>query len=1216
MQMNDEKKNKEVLMNWRYMYEDDEMKNYVDKLNEKDYEIVANEHTSKLHKELILKNANFEKNIHLTRIHMGGNLIKNKPVLSKNNVSYFSTEKSILCIDLKKKKKKKIVTSFFIDKIFYFNDIKGKQEYLILKGFNNYFYIYSITKNKIKFVKTFYIKNLFYINSFGKNGELCFVTWEYIGKKMYMNFFLLRFIFKHKNDFYNFDDDHIDEFEKEKAKEKKKKKNISSTCPTHVMYTFSSDSEEEYEQNIYPIELMEENEKEKEEKKEEEERKKKQEEGVMFTVQLKIKPILKIKYMYFSMIDMNTSLSKLVIANNNLIILYDLVRNWYNVFYYSDYISCVKLSDENFLCIGFVRGYIYAIIFDEILHNFHHNYTNNKMVNEEDLTTMYRNFASSGFRINNPSRLMHFFRTKINQNSHVSIFGVDYIREQAQKEGRTNGYAANGCDSPEWRKEKIDNILSNIPYISLQLNEKNIIKQQKVNVIRYKWHSHSVYNISIEGKKIISSGEEAVLLIYNLESGHMDYISHLGCPCYYIYVNAKKNLIICNSLDNSLIFLNYNKRLIFYKYKGISMPLSLRHLFYNNISSSESVKNSLNIFLNQINDHYDYTYRTEYEIKKKETLIDSNYSEKENQSPFRYDKQSNDNVTLFYNDTSDHFPDEDSLSESENDDTTSMDEENVEDGIEIGSSVEEENSTGVTNTEGYNNDGKCTTLNDYQIKKMKNKNKILSFKCIQNELEKQIYMHMNVENNIYKKYQMTFYCDSNGGLLFCFLTTFANLQLYNVEKDKHVKVLCPLNMLYKGRTDKETVNDMELLVYAFNHSRNVLMTIERRNFVMEKFSPGGEDGNNFVHTIYTTRIWDLMQDLEYQRIFDLEDSRDSIVSGGGETVVCSTGGMASRSNLERYKEIVSHPFLSMFIVLESEGKITIWCFENSEEVFEEKICDDFDIDSFEINSFNHSYRLKELTLNMLYTENFYDRDVLNSEEEKMKKNNDAYLSKISKKYKIVTIIKNIHYNNHPILQGDISKDGKILCICHDKLITIWDFITMKTLAVINHPLYTTLNAYIFNMYKGVQIMEVDGIPYLCYFSFDTLFIYSMHQFHLVQEKKFTGLIEYVKFDKYSNAFLAIGITKREKTNTCGMRKSHLIQKNYLYEFNPKYLKKKKLFYASKDKPIVVVDFAPINSNKNVTLSKHHRSSVLVSLNSKFQICTFYFNNYPNFMQLR
>ncbi|SBT35372.1 conserved Plasmodium protein, unknown function [Plasmodium ovale wallikeri] len=1113
MQMNDDKKNKEVLMNWRYMYEDDEMKNYVDKLNEKDYEIVANEHTSKLHKDLILKNANFEKNIHLTKIHMGGNLIKNKPVLSKNN---------------------------------------------------------------------------------------------------------------HKNDFYNFDDDHINELEKEKAKGKKKKKNISSTCPTHVMYTFSSDSEEEYEKNIFPIELMGDNEKEKEEKNEEEERKKKkqgEEEAVMFTVQLKIKPILKIKYMYFSMIDMNPSLTKLVIANNNLIILYDLVRNWYNVFYYSDYISCVKLSDENFLCIGFVRGFIYVTIFNEMLHNFHHNYTNKKMVNGESLTTMYRKFESSDFRINNPSSLMHLFRTKINQNSHVSIFGVDYISEQAQEEGHTNGHvanghAANGCDSPEYRKEKINNILSKIPYISLQLDEKNIINQQKVNVIRYKWHSHSVYNISIEGKKIISSGEEAVLLIYDLESGHMDYISHLGCPCYYIYVNKKKNLIICNSLDNSIIFLNYNKRLIFYKYRGISMPLSLRHLFYNNISSSDSVKNSLNIFLNQINDHYDYTHRAEYEMKKKETLIDNNYSEKENESPFRYDKQSNDNVTLLYNDTSDNFPDEDSLSESENDGTPSMDEENVEDGIEIGSSVEEENSTGVTNTEGYDNDGKCTTLNDYQIKKMKNKNKILSFKYIQNELEKQIYMHMNVENNIYKKYQMTFYCDSNGGLLFCFLTNFANLQLYNVEKDKHVKVLCPLNMLYKGRTHKETVNDMELLVYSFNHSRTVLMTIERRNFVMENFSPGGEDGNNFVHTIYTTRIWYLMKDLEYQIIFDLEDSLDSIVTGGETVVGSSTGSLASRSNLERYKEIVSHPFLSMFIVLESEGRITIWCLENSEEVFEEKIYDDFDIDSFEINSFNCYYRLKALTLNKLYTETFYQRDTLNSEEEKIKKNDDTYLSKIYKKYKIVTVIKNIHYNHHPILQGDISKDGKILCICHDKLITIWDFISMKTLAVINHPLYTTLNAYIFNMYKGVQIMEVDGIPYLCYFSFDTLFIYSMHQFHLVQEKKFTGLIEYVKFDKYSNAFVAIGITKREKTNKCGVRKSHLIQKNYLYEFNPKYLKKKKLFYASTDKPIVVVEFAPINNNKNVTLSKHHRSSVLVSLNSKFQICTFYFNNYPNFMQLR
>ncbi|EWC75888.1 hypothetical protein C923_03457 [Plasmodium falciparum UGT5.1] len=211
---------------------------------------------------------------------------------------------------------------------------------------------------------------------------------------------------------------------------------------------------------------------------------------------------------------------------------------------------------------------------------------------------------------------------------------------------------------------------------------------------------------------------------------------------------------------------------------------------------------------------------------------------------------------------------------------------------------------------------------------------------------------------------------------------------------------------------------------------------------------------------------------------------------------------------------------------------------------------------------------------------------------------------------IITIIKNINYNNNIILNGDVSSDGKIFCLCHDKFFTIWDTVTLKTLAIIKHPLYTSLNEHIFNLYKGIEVIESQYNTYILFFSFDTIFIYSLEQFHLIYQEKFKGIIEYVKFDKYTNKYVAIGITKKSK-----QKNNQLIQKNYIYEFNENYLKRKKLFYSTTQSPILLVDFAPFNILKNKNLNQHHKSTILVSLNSKFQVHTFYINNYPNFLKL-
>lgn len=332
----------------------------VDVLDKFDDEILENEYSSRLEKELILKNKNFNRDVNLLQLNYGGNLIKNKAILSKRNVVYLSSHSSILLIDLKKKKKKRIVLSFDIDRIFYFYDKKYKEEYLIIKGMNNYIYIYRISKNKYEFVKKFFIKNLFYINSFGNNGELCFATWEINQAKMYTNFFLLRFIFEYES--------YMSENYPNNLKNKndiEKEKYISTLLNHHITYSYESDSECNFDNKYFPSELymselsdngfeynnnnnnntLRKNPKNYDNNMNNIINDDKQKnynhsnnnidmnnDYIHVLAKLKIKPILKIKYIYFSMIDLNKKLNKLVLSNNNIIIIYDLERRSYKTY--------------------------------------------------------------------------------------------------------------------------------------------------------------------------------------------------------------------------------------------------------------------------------------------------------------------------------------------------------------------------------------------------------------------------------------------------------------------------------------------------------------------------------------------------------------------------------------------------------------------------------------------------------------------------------------------------------------------------------------------------------------------------------------------------------------------------------------------------------------------------------------------------------------------
>ncbi|KAI4838386.1 WD repeat-containing protein [Plasmodium brasilianum] len=1350
-------------------------KMHVNKLNELEEEIIKNEYTSVLEKELLLRNANYKKDISFLKVHLGGNIIKNRPILSKKNILYASSESGILLIDLGRKKKKRIVTSFLIDKMFYFYDKKDKEEYLILKSYNNYIYVYRITNKIFHFIKKFFIKNLFYINSFGKNGELCFSTWEFCDGKMYMNFFLLRFIFNYEKDMHNLQANLLlneekkkeeNEENKENKKDRKKKSSSMVAPPSHVTYTFSSDSEMDYNMKLYPKELAENRSfEEKGQKKVEgknwtnvayemggkinevmnvpvsaytvREREKASSLGfstkLYITAKLKIKPILKIKYIYFSMIDMNSSLSKLVLANNNIIVIYDIVKKWYNIIYYKDYISSIKISDDNFLCIGFVTGYIYILLFEELIML---DSKDNKGTKGRGRLTMREPLHATkdcASFIYNLSSLSNLF-------PHLATFEVDYISNMVHR-STTEGESAPEIFSKKeetqqriFEKNLMDDdeftCVKNIPYIDFHLSSEKVINMQKVNLIKYSWHSHSVYNITIDEKKVISCGEEAVILFYDINNGSYEFISHLGSPCYYVYVNKKKNLIICSSLDNNILCINYNHRLFFYKHYGINMPLSLRNLYSNYSSIYLNIRNSFNIFAKQINDTYNYGTtrgsdrgrdRTKESRQTKErvhmpsvcevsiegeggpeALLEYNMEEEKNKQK----QKEKSNFDIFNNDSSENClanSEEGDDDQSDYDENTEGDEEeNVEeeiiqldrgdkDGVQEGG-VEEDSlleegiefctSEEEVNIRGKNLNGEITRVNTLEGKRKirKRQNPIMTFEHIQKELEKKIYNHTNVENSLYRNYQICFYCDSNKGLIFCFLTTFSNLQLYNIEKDRHVKFLCPLKTIYKSRTDAEKVNDLELILFSFNHSRNVLMTIEKRNYLMDEVSYSLSE-SVLMQTLYTFKFWRLINNLEYINVYEYTITCDSL--NNVESKICIEeenihiqGKHENNYDVEKYKMILSHPFLSLFLVLEYSGMITFYCLENSEHVFEKCIYEEQDIDVFDIYEDKYVYVPKGCNVRDLYRHDPQECVSAGGEVEKGRNGNENWRrgngswgrgngswgrgngswgrgngswgrgngswrrgngswgrgnvnwgdgtgtdnpveSTDTGKDKKITIIKNVNYNNHKILQGAISEDGKILCICHDNFISIWNTITIKTLAIINHPLYTSLNDYIFNLYKGIETIQTqDGSIYMCFYSFDTIFIYSLHQFHFKYQKKFKGIIEYVKFDKYTSCmFLAIGITRRfkniEKNNS-----SFIIQENYLYEFNPTYLKKKKLFYSSQNKPIIALDFAPLNSKKNEILSNYQKSTILVSLNSKFQISTFYFNNYPYFMQLR
>ncbi|CAD2091714.1 conserved Plasmodium protein, unknown function [Plasmodium vinckei brucechwatti] len=1172
----------ENISKWALLGErNDQEKAYMDDLNKEENKLLQDENISNIHKELILKNNSFVKDLELLELNFGGNIIKNKPILSKHNISYLCTEKSIICINLKKKKKKIIVTSFSIDRIFYFYDKNASEEYLILKGFNNYIYVYQITNGMFHFVKKFIINNLFYINSFGKHGELCLATWEYVEKKLYANFFLLRFVFDYENNFYNFNQQNENNQQPDEQGDE--------SVPSHIIYNYGSDFENEYDASTYPDELSKIIESEYENKETEEneeisnynkkdkirnkvnEKKRKRKKAI--TTKLKLKPILKIKYIYFSMIDMDKGLSKLVLANNNLIIIYDIEKSWYNIMYYNNYISAIKICDDDkSLCVGFINGYICILNFGEII-----------SINSEDRTNHHKQSESSTntFQQMNSKNLLKHIKTFSNMSPYFPVFEADYISSETLEIQKND---------QEYDNEFKDlgnnnNFVKNIPYINLGMCTKKIINKQKIQYVKYKWHSHSVYYITTENDKVISTGEEGVILLYNKNNGGLEFISHLGSPCYYIYLNKKKNILICNSLNNSIFFINYNKRLFFYKYNSLSMPLKLARLFYNNLDMVINIKKSFSIFGAQLFDQFNYHGNA----KNKNTPVQ------------------NDNLDMLNNETTDY---------------------------NMMGEIEESDNQRSNNIDKKEVDNDCNDPNDEYDDMIKKD--IITFELVQKELEKSIYNNANIENNLYQNFQLSYFCGSNDGLIFCFLTSFTHLQLFNVEKNKHLKNLCPLNIIYKSRTDTEKVNDIELNLFAINNTRDIIMTIEKRNHYI--YGVLDAIDQHLIHTAYTIRFWIHVKNFDYFDMFQytinkeadnfsnfIGEQKGEEGNKGGEEDKNNekekTQPSANQNNIAKYKKIIAHPALSIFILLGSDGNISYWCLEKSEKVLGDDVYKNYEIETHEIDSVNLAYFMNSAgnktnirensTINSKAVENKNDvsKDKLDNEE------NDE-------KYDTLTVVKNINYKNTPILDGDISKDGGILCICHDTLISIWDSINLKTLAIINHPMYTLLNDYVFNLYKGIEIFDVENNIYMCYYSFDTLFIYSLSQFHLVHEKKFNGIIEYVKFDKHSSKMLAVGITKRIKNSSDQKNSEHnydntcLVQKNYLYKFSQNYLQKKKKFYLSQNKPIIAIDFAPINKNHNITLSNYQDEAIIIALNSKFQICTFYFNNYPKHAQLR
>ncbi|CXI42939.1 conserved Plasmodium protein, unknown function [Plasmodium berghei] len=1158
---------------WVPLGGNDQEKIYREDLNNEENKLLKDDNVSNTEKELILKNQNFVKDLELLELNFGGNMIKNKPILSKNNISYFCTEKNIICLNLKKKKKKIIVTSFSIDRIFYFYDKKYEEEYLILKGFDNYIYVYQITNNTFQFVKKFIINNLFYINSFGKNGELCLATWEYVEKKLYANFFLLRFSFNYENSFYNFD--------KKNDNNQQNDEQVDDSIPTHITYNYESGFENECDISTYPIELsiIHDDEYESEYfsknnyyntnfKRPTKEKKKKK----VITTKLILKPILKIKYIFFSMIDMDKNLSKLILANNNLIIIYDLTKSWYNIIYYNNYISTIKISDDDkSLCVGFFNGYIYILNFGEIMPiNYEQN--QNKHESLKNNHNMFQKMDSQNL-LNNIKEFSRMF-------PYIPVFEADYISNDTLKIQSND----QECDNELKNIGNDNDFVKNIPYINLGGFLKNMINKQRVHCTKYKWHSHSVYNIITEKNKIISTGEEAVILIYNKNDASFEFISHLGSPCYYIYLNTQKNIIICNSLNNSMFFINYNKRLFFYKYNGLSMPLKLTRLFYNNLDMIINIKKSFCIFGDQLFGKFNYYGKP----KNKKNAIQINNLNILNDEKINHDYMSE-------------------IEENDSPQNNNIDNKEVDDSYNY--------------SENENNE--------------MTKKSIITFESIQNELEKSIYNNANIENSLYQNFQLSYFCGSNDGLICCFLTSFAHLQLYNVEKNKHIKNICPLNIIYKSRTDSEKVNDIELNLYAINNTRNIIMTIEKRNYYM--YGVLDTINQDLIHTTYTIRFWIHIKNFDYFDMFQYTINKEpedfSNIIGNNkdgeefqmdendktQSDANQNNSKINTNNIEKYKKIIPHPALSLFILLGSDGNITYWCLEKSDKILGDDVYKNFEIESYEMDSVHLAYVMKNTENETdIYANNTNNNDDVENNTAKDKLNNEEE----GETYNIITVVKNINYKNTPILNGDISKDGGILCICHDTLISIWDCINLKTLAIINHPMYTLLNDYIFNLYKGIEIFDVENNIYMCYYSFDTLFIYSLNQFHLVHEKKFNGIIEYVKFDKHSSKMLAVGITKRIKNSNDQKINEHhydntcLVQKNYLYKFSQNYLKKKKKFYLSQNKPIIAIEFAPINKEQSVTLSNYQDEAIIIALNSKFQICTFYFNNYPKHAQLR
>ncbi|EUD65376.1 hypothetical protein C922_04116 [Plasmodium inui San Antonio 1] len=1273
-------------------------------LNQLEEELAKNQYTSKLHKELLLQNVNFDKEAKVLKLHLAGNLIKNKPIVSRKNIAYVSSESGILLIDLKKKKKKKIVTSFFIDSIFYFLDKKTKQEYLVLKSFNNYIYLYLISDRKFHFVKKFFIKNLFYINSFGKNGELCFATWEFDpeGKKMFMNFYLLRFVFNYESPLCYLNGE-IHEAEKPEVGRTQVGETQMGTTqmgttqmgesspPTHVTYTFSSDSEDSFKKEVFPCELMVSS-----SDGEEEQRKKvpasplahlngahtqndneygsqingflprgdgttakrqktemKPQRGIPngrrqsmhVTAKVKIMPLVKIKYMYFSMVDMNPSLTKLVLANNNLVVVYDTVKRRYNLLYFKSFISAVKLSDENFLCIGFLNGFIHIFLFDQV--------TKDEGSAKDMLGC--NAFVGEAFGGGNDSARKANFMSLLKAIENAYPYIPGYEVEYYGKSGELPG---------EGGAERAIQSSASIPYINFQLRKDKIVDMQKADIVKYKWHSHAVYNITIDRRKVISCGEEAVLLIYDIDSGMTEFIPHLGSPCYYTYVNKEKNLIICNSLNNTIHFINYNHRLFFYSYVGLYMPLSLRHLFLNYSNVYEGIKNSVKIFEEQICSSYDYSLGwrapsgallAEEDVTMGVLNGDTSTNSIANCEEDQRDSKGTSSDCTGSSDPGENFedgamsggqplgslPGSDRRSRARElrDDLLAIPDE----GIELSSCGEDE--LGASHSK---------VAHSNAARKQKRKEKpIISFKQIQEDIERSIYNHTNVQNNLYKKYQMQFYCDSNRGLVFSFLTSFCNIQLYNVEKDKHIKFVCPLQVTYKSRSNVEAVNDLELLFFSFTESRHLLMTIERRNYQLEEVC--GNDANALVQTLYTFKIWRIVSNhLDYEPVYEQSITCDQVGEAhargsGEEQYPPNCREHPGEEPLEKYRLIVSHPFLSIFLVLECDGDITVWCLEKSERIFEASVSKDYEVDVYQTQDRSSYYReLRRLNhLASVYGGDIGDSTEKSGQEPHLKKDyqkgranqGDANEEETNQgdanegdgdqwdDNQTVTVIKRINHKNHPILGGDITSDGKILCICHDRFITIWDTTTLRVLAIISHAIYTGLNEFLFRLYKGIEIIQTDTdkgeakghVPHMCFFAFDSIFIYSLHEFHLVYQKKIkNGIIEYVKFDKYNCRFVAIGVTKRLRDGSSqrrGTRANSIVQRNYLYEFTSNVLKKRKLFYSSRDRPIVALDFAPLNERKNISLSSFQPSTLLVTLNSKFQVCTFYFNNYAEFMQL-